>query len=297
MNLTSIAGYFDDTSIDVLRSDGVWQKNKFKGQIKLADDFISIFNRPTRRRMLTLSPANYKKLNGTVIRVRDADETFLIGNPQKDLGEGGTYRVTMPLNKSADIVDIERKQVTGVGEDVGVLVSSAVGSYHMDLELRTLTAEGETLNSTISKYFFWFPSDCPIKKDDEFTYDTENFRVLEAYNDTGFRGVRVTTEKDSRENLTYRQIQGEPVFNNTTGAYVTNYRDLLISAEVKEVASMKTGRSEKLFEDKIYTVLIESGHIGVIPTTKDLVSIDGTDRKILSAVRDRHINSWELTCQ
>ena len=76
MELNSISGYFDDVTLDVLKADGTWSMNRLKGQLKLADDFISIFNRPTRRRMLVLTPAQHKRLNGTVVRIQEADEVF-----------------------------------------------------------------------------------------------------------------------------------------------------------------------------------------------------------------------------
>ncbi len=296
MELDSIAGYFDDTKIDVLSSSGRWQVNQFKGQLKLADDFISIFNRPTRRRMLTMSPKSYKKLNGTVIRIPASGEVFFVGNPQQDLGGGGSYRVTCPLNKAQDQVEVYRKEVEGEGEDVGALVSKSVGTYYMDLELRTLTADSDSVDATISRFFFWFPSDSPLSRGDMFDYNDETFKILEVFNDTGFRGVRATTEEDSREQLVYRQLTGDPIYDNASGTYSNSYDDFIISAEVKEITENRE-LDGQLFEERIYTVIIEESNIGVTPSLKDSITIDDEDRKIEGLVRNRHARTWEVSCR
>lgn len=296
MELTPISGYFDDTYLDVLRSDGSWQIRKLKCQIKLADDFISIFNRPTRRRMLVLTPDQHSRLNGTVIRISGADEIYLIGNSQKDMGAGGVYRVTLPMNKTTDRVEIFRKCTKGTDDNPGALVRESMGFYYMDLELRTLTNEGETLSASIAKYFFWFQRDIDLLADDEFTFEDVTYRVLESFYDTGFRGARVTTEDDSREAIHYKRLSGDSVYDNETGEYSLSYNDYDISAEISEIMESRRD-SGQLYEDVIYKVLVQDEHIGFRPSTKDKVVIDDYERNIDSIIRDRHNKSWELTCR
>lgn len=297
MELSRISEYFDDTDLDVLRSsDSVWQHKRITGQIKISDDFISIFNRPTRRRMLLLSETQYNNLNGNVIRVTGSDTVYLIGNPQKDYGKGGVYRVTIPLNKAQSLVEVFRKNVTGPSNDPGALVRTSLGNFYMDLELRTLSQEGEGLNSTFSKYFFWFDNDTTFTEGDEFDYDNKTFRIVESYMDTGFRGIRATTETDARETLTYRKQSGPTVQNPATGRYVTPYSDTTFSAEILEKIESRPN-SGGVSEVVIYTVLVEQDHLGVTPSTRDKVIIDGSDRDIVKIVKNRRDKSWELTCQ
>ena len=297
MELSSISEYFDDTSVDVLRaSDGVWQVAKIKGQIKIADDFISIFNRPTRRRMLLLSKREYENLNGSVIRITEDETVYLIGNAQKDYGKGGVYRITLPLNKAESLVEVFRKSVSGPSNDPGALARVSLGNFYMDLELRTLSQEGDDLTSTFSKYFFWFDKSTNFLVGDEFDHDGKTFRVLESYMDTGFRGVRATTAEDARETLTYRQQSGQSVQTPSSGVYVTPYTNTTFSAEVLEkIESRPNG--VKPFEVVIYTVLVEQNHLGVTPSTRDKVVIDSADRDIIKVVKNRRDKTWELTCQ
>lgn len=293
MELSRVAAYFDKTQIDVFDdAAGLWIEAEVTGQFKLADDFISIFNRPTRRRMLFLSPDEYDKMkNNSLIREPVTGLLYLFGEPQFDLLED-PYRVTLPLHKVLLQTTVTRRATIGGAGDPGVLVDTALTPVYADIELRTLADDGDTDNSLHSKQFIWLPKNADVVAGDVLVFDGITYIVQVTYQDTGFLGARITSEPDSRVDFTYRQRTGDPTFNNSTGVYTPNYSNFFISAELDSIE--EESDDGDIVSDTLYTVFIEYLAIGFTPNIGDAMVIDSDDRIIVKLTRERHLESWKV---
>jgi len=293
MELKLAASYFDKTSIDVYDDTAVeWSNSLIKGQFKLADDFISIFNRPTRRRMLFLSPDEYSKIsNFSLIREPESGFLYLFGEPQHDLMES-SYRTTLPLHKVRSQTTVNRRGTVGPTNDPGGLVDSFLTPVYADIELRTLTQEGSTDKSIYTKEFMWMQKDADVIKGDILLFEGITYRVLQTYLDTGFKGARITDEPDSRENVTYRKRISDDTYNNTTGGYTKNLQDFVIAVEIQ--GSKAEDDQGEIALDKTYTVLIEFAAIGSPPESGDFIVIDTEDREIIKVEREKNLASWKV---
>lgn len=293
MELALAAAHFDRTVIDVY-DDGNsrWLNAEIKGQFKLADDFISIFNRPTRRRMLFLAPDQYEKIK-TFSLIREATTGFLylFGEPQHDIAEIA-YRTTLPLHKVANQTTVTRWATIGPSNDPGILVDSVLTPVYADTELRTLNQEGDTDQSIYNKKFMWLPRTANVIKGDILVFDNVTYKVLSTYFDTGLLSARITTEPDSRETFTYRQRAGDPTFNNGTGVYTENYDNFQISAELETLE--EESDDGEITSDTLYTILIEYLAIGFTPNIGDAMILDANDKLIVKVDRVRHLESWKV---
>lgn len=294
MELSQAASYFDKTYLDIYDNvNELWLNKEVIGQLKLSDDFISIFNRPTRRRMLFVSPTEYDKMkNFSLLRENDTGFLYLFGEPQYDILETA-YRTTIPLHKVALQTTVTRRATIGPGNDPGVLLNTTLPAVYADIELRTISDDGETDNSIHSKHFMWFPSDSDVIKGDKLVFDEVDYKVLTTYKDIGFLGARVTDEPDSREDFTYRQRTGDPTFNSSAGTYTPNYTNFFISAELEGL--QEDSESGSITKDKLYTIQIEYKAIGFTPNIGDAMILDSKDRVIIKIDREKHLESWGVT--
>lgn len=294
MELGDVAKHFDKTNIDVYNElISEWENDLILGQFKLADDFISIFNRPTRRRMLFLHPDAYEKISQfSLIREAKTGFLYIFGEPQYDLADSA-YRVTLPLHKVVSQTTITRRATTGPSNDPGILGDTVLPASYCDIELRTLSNEGDTDQSIYEKHFIWLQKTVDLIKGDILVFLGETYKVLSVYKDTGFTGARITNEPDSRETYTYRQRSGDPTYVPLTGAYTLNYNDFQISAELEGIESESDDGN--ITFDVLYTVLIEYSLIGFTPAIGDAITIGGKDKVVVKVERPKHLESWKVT--
>jgi hypothetical protein len=294
MQLSQIASYFDDQPFDVYdKATGTWLPEAIKGQLKIADDFVSLFNRSTRRRMLLLNPEEHAKLrDNNVVRVSGLTEAVMLGHPQFDASGGEVYRVTIPANSVRGEATHVRKQPTGPANDPGPLVAVNLGTIFFDLELRTVEVTGASDVVTAGKYFIYMPAGSDVQELDELTYNGVTYRLTELYDDSGFLAARATTTPDLRQTFTYTYVTDTNVFDNNTGAYTENVTTYQITGEISKVEE-----AEKTFNDALktkYTIIIGTTHIGFPPRVGDRILVDGADRNILKVSRDRYADAWEV---
>lgn len=297
MDLKRIASYFDTQPFDVYDSvSGTWSIEAFYGQLKAADDFVSLFNRATRRRMLFVSPDQFVGIGqGSVIRISGGGEPLILGHPQEDAAFGEVYRYTIPCNYASRFGTIKRRKPAGPANDPGPLVETVIGTSYFDVELRTVEKSGDDLTFSVGKYFLYLPYGVSIEEGDTIEVSpTEYYRIVEIYEDSGLLAARATTAEDLRQDFTYKRVNGSGTFDNNLGRYVENVTTYTVAGEVIDITS--TDSTLSVASKPKYKILIPMDNIGFMPNVGDKITLDGQDRNVISVTRDRLNHSWDVVC-
>ena len=220
MDITQGAKFFDRQSFDSYNfSTSSWQLSVIKGQLKSSDKFVSIWNRPTRKRMLYSAPGQLQE--ATVIRVPSTQEIFMVGTSQKDSISNRAYREITGLHEISGFAQVLRKTPVVVSNIKGWAVESLVRTSFADVELRSVNESQDKELINYGHFFLFMPSDEPLKRHDSVrvydtkTLTTQTYYVLEVYLDSGYKCARVTVKPDERINFTYISV-GEQEYDDAT---------------------------------------------------------------------------------
>lgn len=287
MDLRKAAGYFDRQPFDTYDfGTSSWVSRAFKGQLKLADNFVSIYHRPTRKRMLYCTPANAPV--ASVVRCSDTLEVFMVGTAQQDAANASAYRSVIGLHR-AEPATVYRKTPQDNEGVLGWAIEEVLEQTFADKELRTLNENQDQKLIAEGNYFMWLPSDSAVDRYDTVLLAGERYLVLEVYTDAGYRACRVTHRPDERRDIMFYKV-GAPVYNPATQTNTPTRTPYQLTAKVMPVVR-EDRESGDLHRDEIKVMALES-FMSFTPDINDEVTVDGRTYRVQEAEADSLTREW-----
>lgn len=296
MDIVKAAKYHDRQGFDTFNfNTQSWTPNAFYGQLKISDSFVSIWNRPTRKRMLTCAPDQAPA--SSLIRVASSGEIFMVGTLQYDSNTNVAYRVIGGLHKAAGPAVLKRKAPTGPANNPGWAVESTILNGYADAELRSVNENQDTEIENFGHYFLFMPKDTPAQLHDTITITDiqtnriKTYYILELYVDSGYLCGRATAEPDERTNFVY-QVIGPAVYNpatQTNTPVVTSYN---VTGKVTMVGQEDLAQNEIL--SKTIKVMILESFIGPLPKINDKIVWNGNTYTVSWIERNANLTEWVL---
>ena len=290
MDLLQAAQYFDTLSFDAYNfTTESWEISAFEGQLKRADDFISIWNRPTRKRMLYTPPS--VTIPSSVIRVGTTGETFLVGHVAGDSHANVHYRNLCGLHQ-VDGRAVQRRKTPA--ETLGVkgwAVEATVKNTFADIELRSVNEGQETQLLNYGNYFMFMPYDADVRRHDTIEVASVRYYVLDVYVDSGMRCARATAQPDERVNFVYTSV-GSPVYSTATQTISSTNTNYNATGKVVPLLSQDLRNSE-VTRNRVKVMILES-FISFTPKIGDLVSYLGSQYKVEIVQRDASLEEYIL---
>ena len=278
-----------------------FQESSFAGRINLTDRFLSIYNRPTRKRQLFVKP-DEPLPDSKVFRHPATGEVYILGSGRQDarydVEEGNPYvmlcmvhLVTETANGSSGRAKQFRKLPEGPPDNPGWLVDTEISESYMDVEFRTNSSEAGLYDSKIANFYAWAPLTTEVKQWDFLSLNGINYRVVDHFTDMGMRGLRLDQESDPRVNLIV--TKNTRIYDPEEHAHVnlkTNYNVTGIIPINAELASWSSGTSA-------IQVVIEEDHIGFKPLPDMFVTFEGRERRVKSVATQAGEKQYRLTCE
>lgn len=270
MDLVTTARFFDDTSFDSYSPvTGLWTLNALKGQLKKADTFVSIWNRPTRKRMLYTQPGQEPKTS--VIRVNGTVTSYLVGSSQPDFFGKARYRNVQSLHQAlgrATIMRLDRYLTPSV-----IVERRSQGTAHTDFELRSVDEDVSRKSNHYGRYFCFLPSDSTVKKHDVLTLNGFEYYVIDLYVDSGFLAARVEQRRDERLILAYTELQSN-TYNHNTQAVTEATAPHTVVARVASVANDQANNND-ILSNYLRVLLDPYFTPGLVPKPNDKITVSG----------------------
>ena len=295
MFLKSTAKYFDRTFFDVFyRNTGMWVSRGLKGQVKKADQFIEIWNRPTRKRQIHTAMGQPLE-QSAVVRVEASGEIFMVGTVKVDVHSNYGYRQVAGLHKVTGVAVVTRRLPAGPPEDPGWAVSSTIATTFGDIELRSVIENQDVQFDNYGNMFLFLPHDVVLLRHDSVSIVGKDYFVLEPYADSGLQCARVTEEKDVRINFQISR-KGEPVYDDATSS--TTYPDrvtLNVTGKIEPMRDADTPNSDISNTD--IKVMVKRGWMPFAPMLQDEVLWRGQVFTVVSIDEDAASEEWVMRAQ
>lgn len=294
MDIVRAARAFDKQVFDEYNyTTSSWELATFTGQYKLADVFLSIYNRPGRKRMLYCAPDQLP--TKTVIRVPSTGEIFMVGNVQQDSYQNTAYRAVVGLHHSAvGPASVSRLTPAVTLGIKGWATSSLVRNTFADAEMRSVNERQDEELVNYGHYFLFLPSDEDLRRHDTVTIGSQVFYVLETYIDSGIIYARATIRPEERVNFVYTSVTSEShnvstqVTSETTVTYNT-------TGKVVPLAAEDIPNSEVL--SQWLRLMVLDSFISYTPKVNDRVTYLGEVFTIQKVERDSILDEWYLTAR
>lgn len=289
MDLVAAAGFFDTTWFDSYDAAAQeWSLRSFKGQLKKADTFVSIWNRPTRKRMLYTQPGQEPPTS--VIRVNGTSQVLLVGTNHPDFTARNHYRNVQTLHEARGLASITRlDRYTTPGT---IVERRSQGSVYADFELRSVEEDLSRNVNHYGHYFAFMPKDASVKKHDVLSYDGKDYFVIDLYSDSGFLSARVEQRQDERLILSYTQVNSNTYNHNTQ------------SVTDSTTAHTVVARAATVRKDQLPNSDILSNHLrllldpyftpGLVPKPNDKVTVSGQVYTVESVRAEPNNTEFEL---
>lgn len=289
MDIFQTARYFDDQGFDVWDfTNSVWLPNAVKGQLKKTDTFTEIWNRPTRKRLLTCAPG--QEPSSPVIRVPTTGEMFMVGASHKD-SWGKYYRFIAGLHLISGQAVLQRRAPVGPSNDPGWAVLSTVMTTFGDDELRSAEENQDRAIEHYGSYFVFLPINTPIVRDDIVTINNRSYFILEWYIDSGLVTARATVEPDARIDFVYVSL-GPEVYNTATQQNTRTQTPYNVTGRFKPTGAQE-GKDENVLSSEAEIKILKSW-IGVTPAINDLVQYAGKTYRVDSVEQNALQTEWYL---
>lgn len=275
----------------------------FEGRIGLTDRFLSIYNRPTRKRQLFTKPGATLP-ESYVIRHRGTGDVYILGQVRQDarydVDDGDPYvsismlhLVTPEALGSSGVAIHTRKVIKGTAEDPGWLVEEEISENYLDIEFRTSSSEEGVYDSKIENFYAWTPITVVAKQWDFFTLNDTKYRVVDTFTDIGMRGLRLDREPDPRVNVTiYKTTR---VYDRVTHEYVTTKAPFNVTAIVPENTDLAAWDDSN--SKTSITLAIDFPNIGFTPEPNQDVEYQGRTRIIKSVATQAGEKQYRVTCE
>lgn len=277
--------------------------NAFKGRLGLTDRFLSIYNRPTRKRQLYLRP-DVVLPESMVFRHPSSKDVYILGQERQDARDstngGETYvkmcmvhLVTPDPNGSSGLAKQLRRVITGPPENPGWLVEQEIAELFIDAEFRTNTTEEGVYDTKIGNFYAWTPITSEVRQWDFFLLHGKRYRTVDSFTDIGMRGLRLDQEGDPRVDVVLT-VQ-ERVYDEIELAFVTTkvpYNVTVTIPENSEVADWADSKSTPQI-----TVIIEFEHVGFKPMPSMTITYQDRSRIVKTVHTQAGEKQYRLTCE
>lgn len=290
MDLRAVARFFDTLDFDIFDpGTSTWTLNAFRAQIKMADKFTSIWNRPTRKRVLYSAPGATP--TATVIRLSATGQIYMVGTQHHDAIFNAHHRDVTGLHMPSGTAVVTRLVPAGPSNNPGWGVVTAVGTTYGDAELRSVDENQDRQVLSYGHYVLFFPRDFDIRRQDNVVLAGVNHHILETYLDSGYLTARSTVLPDERTNLVYAVV-GVPVYDTATQTNVPVTTSYNVTGKFQMLSSSELGDSDVLNETA--KVMIHEDFIGVQPKVTDQVTSAGKKYRVMEVSRNAILTEWHL---
>lgn len=311
--LKRIQRKFRDTTLEQLNPDGSWtQWLPFPDKpvdakdnlvhIFDVDRFLSIYNRPVRRRQISHEPGAFMPPSGLLRNPHDGS-TYIVGADRTDTDANLTIETLTTLHKVDSICTVTRRQLSDAAtpEDPGWLEVVTVGQFYFDSELRTVTEESEQAGEFVGKYFSF--TNCEtLKPNDVVTFPNgDSFIVEMPYKDAGFNSARMANMKDPRLDITITQSSTTSGTAEPFNPY--DYQNTGTSepaAPENITAWIGTSMAEPSTESvslNSLKVFIDEEAIGFEPSASCTLNVAGQEWSVLEVKYNFTFEQYRLDCQ
>ena len=290
MDLFMAAKYYDLVDFQNYNFSTSSWGTTFKGQLKRGDQFLSIYHRPTRKRMMyTDGVANFP--SSPVVRVVTTGEVFMVGALQPDVHDNTHYRNIYSLTLPNGVAKVYRKAPVGPSNDPGWAVQSLVETTWADVELRSLNENEDTALLHNGHFVVTLPNNSIVEPLDTIEIGGnlgQTYYILERYIDSNLVNARAVARDDELVNFVYKSHTGQTYANQTVTQTYTNYNvtGRVAPVELEEQINGITANSIKVF--------IKTSWIGVIPKLKDVLVYGGQDFQVKTIKRDPLTTEWHI---
>lgn len=263
------------------------------------DRFTTIYHRPTRRRQASVVPDGLFP-DSLVVRHEETGDIYIVSQTKRtDSVESGKYDTLASLHlatpPSGGKGEVVRPTTFGDPGDLGAAILTNVSYVYYDLELRTSSAEPETVDETQAMMFITLPAWVDLREGDWLFAGTETYEVNEPYYDGGFQLARAIRKPVDLVDMTYMYDEGTGgSYNVTTGVYTPvtatakNFSGVVYRGSV-EASEMGNEQPTEL------QVYIDLGLIDWTPEVDRYVTISGVLHKIIKVVLGKNRKQWHLT--
>lgn len=290
MDFQQTAKFFDQQNFDRYNfTTSSWNLNAFKGQLKRGDEFVTIWNRPTRKRMLYVASG---VSTGEVIRVPHTGEVFMVGHASGDVHANVHYRSLVGLHQSAGVAVQRRKTPV---ESLGVkgwAAETVVKTTFGDVELRSVNEGQEAQLINYGNYFMFLPVNTVLHRHDTVTLNSVVYYVLEVYPDSGLMCARVSAQPDERVNFVYTSVAAQTY--NTASQTVTAGADTNYNVTGKVVPLVfEDLKNSDVFRNRV-KVMILTSFISFTPKMLDKLTYLGVTYTVEVVQRDAGLEEWQI---
>lgn len=292
MDIFQTAGYFDEQFFDVFDfGTRTWLLKNFKGQLKKTDTFTEIWNRPTRKRLLTCTPDQVPVPTHRIIRVPESAEVFMIGADHKDAWNG-FYRYVAGLHKVSGQALVRRKAPIGASNDPGWAVEALVIDTFGDAELRSADENEDRALEHYGSFFVFLPLDTPLARDDTVEISGRVYYVSEWYVDSGLMSARCTVTPDERVNVVYIST-GAETYDPATQTTSTNDASYNVTGRVKTTANEEAKADENVLSNAMH-FQIRKNWIGVEPKVNDKIVVNSRTYNVENITTNALQDEWYI---
>lgn len=292
MDFVQLARYFDLQNFDTFNSaTGVWTDNRFKGQVKVSDKFISMWNRATRKRMLYVS-ADTEALVSPVIRVNTIEDIYMVGTFQRDVHADTHYRSVANIQHVMGTAQVYRRSPVGPSNDPGWAVTSLVYNSYADYELRSATENADDNILNYGSFFLFMPSDIVLEREDTVVVGDKTFYVFETYKDAGLSCARTTVEPDDRLDFVYQRVTGQ-TYDPNTQTNVATTQSFNVTGRVNPVFYSDQPNSNVVKREAKF--LIRKTWFPGDPNPRDMFIFNGMTYIVDKIEQDYQRDEWVIT--
>ncbi len=294
MDLRKPAAWFETTKFEAYNESlATWTPEALTAKLLPIDRFLSNFNRPTKRRLLSMNPSDSTPDSNT-IRVPETGEIYFLGEPRTDSRKEASYDKVLIAHRSGTLGTVNRRVPAGPSNDPGWLTNTVMGSHYMDVELRAASKIDEQREQYEGDYFAMLPPHADLENSDQLLISGDSYMVETSYMDSGFRFARAVKRADHRLDFVYHSRGAGAGYDPTTRAVT----DGLTDYNVTGFALQRAEGQDKFMSTKTASlvVVVEQGHIGVIPTDEDELTWDGQRYNVEEVKQDFVASQYHIHC-
>ena len=278
-------------------------EKSFEGRIGLTDSVLSIYNRPTRKRQLYVSPSENLP-DSLVFKHPSSGDVYILGQDRQDarhdVAGGETYvkmlmchLVTTKFDGSSGLAKQMRKVVKGPADNPGWLVDEEIDEDFLDIEFRTSSSEAGSYDVKVENFYAWTPITVDAQQQDFFQLNGISYRVIDTFTDIGMRGLRLDREADNRGDFVITVLEkAYDRDNHKTTTVEKNYNVTGIIPDNTDVSKWGDARAASSID-----VVIEKAHIGIVPKPNMTVMYQGLSRIVKTVTTQAGERQYRLVCE
>ena len=279
----------------------------FQGRIHLMDRFLSIYNRPLRKRQLYVKPGTDLP-ESMVFRHQTSGSIYLLGKGRQDaasnVDSGNTYvdmymchDVTPEPGGSSGLARYFRKGAEGPPTNPGWLVEKELEPVYIDMEFRTSATDTAAYDKKIGSLFCWAPLWLEAKEWDFIELWGKKYRVVDVYTEAGLRGLRIDEEKDVR--IDFVISVDDETFNPVTRKWERVKENFNVSGIMIDSSDLANWRG--VFREDIPTsktaIAVEEENIGFVPQVGHKLTLNGRTREIKEVLTQAGEKQYQLVLE